>query len=69
MHKSTLINLVNNVECFLGDILHKYFNLFKGEIVGKLIDVRDKIYTINELEEFGNMEEAKNFIIDPKIEN
>ncbi len=67
MYKSILINLVSTAECFLGDILKKYFSTYKGEIVGKLISKQDKIYTITELEEFESIEEAKEYIIDKKI--
>ena len=43
MYKSTLINLVSNAECFLGDILKKYFSLYKGEVDGKLIEEKEKV--------------------------
>ncbi len=69
MYKSILINLVSTAECFVGDVLKKYFSQYKGEIVGKLINEQDKIYTIHELEEFESIEEAKEYIIDKKIEN
>lgn len=69
MHKSTLINLVSCAECFLGDIIKRYFSLYKGEVDGKLIEEKEKVYTIHELEEFSSIEEAKAYIIDKKIEN
>lgn len=69
MYKSILVNLISNIECFLGDILRKYFTVYKGEVEGKLLDKKDKIYTIHELEEFETIKEAKDYIVDKKIEN
>ena len=69
MYKSILVNLISNIECFLGDVLRKYFTVYKGEVAGKLLEKKDKIYTIHELEEFDTIEEAKEYIVDKKIEN
>lgn len=69
MYKSILVNLISNIECFLGDVLRKYFTVYKGEVAGKLLEKKDKIYTIHELEEFDTIEEAKGYIVDKRIEN
>lgn len=69
IYKSILVNSVSTVECYLGNLLKKYFVMYKGEIVGKLIEEKDKIYTIHELEEFDSIDSAKEYVIDKKIEN
>lgn len=69
MYKSILVNLISTVECYLGNVLKRYFLEYKGEIIGKLIESKDKVYTINELEMFESIESAKEYIIDKKIEN
>jgi len=69
LHKSILLNMVSAAECFLSNILHKYFRINSDEIVGRLIENKDKIYTFNELKSFENMDDAINSIVDKKIEN
>jgi len=69
MYKSILVNLISTVECYFGNVLKRYFIEYKGEIIGKLIETKDKVYTINELEMFESIESAKEYIIDKKIEN
>ncbi len=69
LYKSTLMNIISTVECFLGDVLRVYFNEYKNEISPALILKKDKQFTMDELESFDTVEDAKTFIIDSKLEN
>lgn len=69
LYKSTLMSIISAVEGFLADILKAYFNEYKHEITSTLISKKDKQFTMDELESFESIEDAKNFIIDSKIEN
>lgn len=69
LYKSSLMNIISTVECFLSDILQKYLKKYKQEITSVLILKKDKQFTMDELESFESIEDAKTYIIDSKIEN
>lgn len=64
LYQSSLITLTNTAEWFLSQILHQYFDKYP-EAVG----ARDKFYSLEDLKTFASIEDAKNHLVDTKIED
>lgn len=69
LYKSSLMSIVSTVECFLLDLLQAYFSKYHNELTSSLISKKDKHFTLDELEAFGDINDAKTYIIDSKLEN
>jgi hypothetical protein len=63
LYQNALISLVSAVEWFLSQLLHKYFELHP-EAAG----IRDRSLTLSELQLIGTIDDAKNYLIDIRIE-
>ena len=69
LYKSSLMSIISTVEGFLASMLHKYFKTYSTEISPALIIKKDKQFSLSELESFKDIEDAKNYIVETKIEN
>ncbi|HHY22771.1 MAG TPA: hypothetical protein GX527_00815 [Clostridiaceae bacterium] len=69
LYKSSLMSIISTVECFILDFLKSYFQQYNHEITSTLISKKDKHFTLDELESFADVKDAKMFIIDNKLEN
>ncbi|MBD1854522.1 MULTISPECIES: hypothetical protein [Leptolyngbya] len=63
LYQNALISLVSAVEWFLSQLLHEYFNLHPDAA-----GIRNRSLTLNELQAIGTVDEARNYLIDLRIE-
>src|ERR1700749_370284 len=64
LYQSSLMNLTNTVEWFMSQLLHKYFEAYPDAVGSK-----ENVFSLNDLKSFGSIEDAKNHLIDTKVEN
>ncbi len=63
LYISSLINLISNVELFLSEILHYYYDQYPDASA-----IKKKSLTFEELKVLGSIEDAQKYLIDEKIE-
>ncbi|MBD2446645.1 hypothetical protein H6G76_05590 [Nostoc sp. FACHB-152] len=63
LYQNALISLVSAVEWFLSQLLHEYFKLYP-----EASDIRERSLTLSELQSMGTIDDAKNYLIDLRIE-
>lgn len=69
LYKSSLMSIISTVECFFLDLLKSYFIQYPYEITSALISKKDKCFTFDEIISFMDIDDAKTFIVDEKLEN
>ncbi len=69
LYRSSLMSIVSTVECFFLDLLQVYFKEYPFEITPALISKKDKHFTLEEIEAFSDIKDARAFLIDDKLEN
>lgn len=69
LYKSSLMNIISTVECHFSNLIMSYYKVNTKEITSGLISKKDKHFTLEELESFETLEDAKNHLIESKVEN
>nr|WP_288833215.1 hypothetical protein [uncultured Flavobacterium sp.] len=63
LYKSSLMSLASTAEWFTYQLFHNYYSLYPYPLEHK-----DKFFSLDDLKEFGTIEDAKNFLISTKID-
>lgn len=69
LYKSCLMNIISASECFLADLLKTYFKEYPQAMKMTLIKGDDKFFSYDNLTSFSTMDDARDYLIDIKIEN
>lgn len=64
LYKSSLITLMSNVEWFISEILHAYFSSYPSAI-----GAEEKSLSLEDLNRLGSIEEARDYVIEKKVED
>lgn len=64
LYKSSLITLMSNVEWFFSEILHTYFSSYPSAV-----GAEEKSLSLEDLNRFKDIEEARDYVIEKKVEN
>jgi len=64
LYGNALIALVSAAEWFLAQVLHFHFRRQPGSL-----GLRDKVFSYEDLERFGVVEDAKRYLVDSKVED
>ncbi|RJP54143.1 MAG: hypothetical protein C4586_00375, partial [Anaerolineaceae bacterium] len=64
LYDVSLVSLISNVEWFLSNILHEYFDKFPNAVEGK-----EKVFSLLDLKSFNTIEHARTYLIDTLVEN
>lgn len=63
LYQNSLISLISAVECFLSQIIHKYYY-----VVPDALSNKDKVLSFDDLKNFGSVEDARTYLIENKVE-
>lgn len=64
LYRSSLLNLISSLEWFLSQLLHFYFEQFPDAV-----GTRDKVFSIDDLKAFNTIQDARQHLIDSKVED
>jgi len=64
LYNGSLMNLTSHIEVFFSDLLHAYFNTFPDALGSD-----ETIFSLNDLESFDTIEDAKNAYISSRVDN